>query len=241
MPDRFYLPGEWTRTVELDGTEAHHLANVLRAQPGDWVELFDGAGKSGQAQIRRVTKRLVELELTGEFEITPPSVPQLVVAVASPKGDRLKWMVEKLTELGVDRFIPLKTARGVVDPREAKLAKLEQVVIAACKQSRRSWRMQIDDVMPVGRLRDAFDPANSWVGFGDMEGSPVSSIVSSEGVVRQSVVVIGPEGGLTEEERQLFEDWGFHAISFSRHVLRIETAAIAGAAVLNTFRNSTSI
>ena len=104
--------------VVLDGAEARHLTSVLRLGPGDAVELFDGRGGWARAEISKSGRREVEL-LIHEFEQDRPGGGQeVVVATAIPKGDRARSMVEKLTELGVDRLVPLKTCHSVVPPRD---------------------------------------------------------------------------------------------------------------------------
>src|SRR5712691_11012374 len=120
-------------TVELDGPEAHHLLHVLRAKIGDRLGLFNGDGDEALVEIVRIRKRSAELHIV-ETWTTPAEPRQLILAVALPKGDRARWLIEKATELGVARIIPLRTARSVVEPREGKIDKLEQSVIEACKQ-----------------------------------------------------------------------------------------------------------
>jgi RsmE family RNA methyltransferase len=144
MADRFYLPGDWDDVVELGGTEAHHLMRVLRAQPGEAVELFNGRGRRGQGRVERLGKHEVTVRMDSATDESPPPKPSILLAAASPKGDRLRWMIEKVTELGVDRFVPLSMDRGVVDPSDHKLSKLEQTVIAACKQSGRNRLLRIE-------------------------------------------------------------------------------------------------
>ncbi|HWL09279.1 MAG TPA: RsmE family RNA methyltransferase [Planctomicrobium sp.] len=236
MPDRFYLPGTWSSSVELEGTEAHHLANVLRAKPGDQVELFNGEGGSAVAEVRTVKKRTVQLQLVSEPRQSSPPKTELVLAVASPKGDRLRWMIEKMTELGVDRFIPLKTARSVVDPGETKLAKLEQTIISASKQCHRDWLLKVESSLLLSELPNRFDSQSAWVIWGDADGRSWSRTSAPEPLPKTLVAVIGPEGGFTEEEKGNLLGFHFQPISFSQNILRIETAAIAGAALLQTCR-----
>src|SRR4051812_18068883 len=132
MSDRFYTPqplapGEFV----LDGAEAHHLAAVRRFAPGDRVTLFNGDGFDYPAEVVAVGKKSASLavldRLAADRELSFP----LVVASAVPKGDRGDYLIEKLTELGVTRFVPLVTARSVVQPKSDKFAR---AVIEASKQ-----------------------------------------------------------------------------------------------------------
>lgn len=236
MPDRFYVPGTWTEHIELDGTEAHHLAKVLRAEPGDLVELFNGTGQSATAEVTEVKKRTVQLKLMSACSNTEAKAPELVIAVASPKGDRMRWMIEKLTELGVDRVIPLKTMRSVVDPSDSKLNKLEQTVIGACKQCRRDRLLQIDDICNFKQLPSLFIDKKTQLLFGEANAPTPQSPQVDQPAPERIVAIIGPEGGFTDEERQLLHDWGAVPVSLSPFVLRVETAAIAFATHLQTYR-----
>ena len=121
MADRFYVnrplaPGH----VELAGPEAHHLATVCRLRPGDAVRLFNGDGREYPAEVTQVAKRVVSLNVLRVEAPERELAFRLEVAAPLPKGDRAQFLVEKLTELGVTIFVPLKTARSIVEPRGAK-------------------------------------------------------------------------------------------------------------------------
>jgi len=217
--------------VVLDGVEARHLSNVLRLGPGDHVELFDGRGVSARAEIVRAGRREVELAVH-ELEHDPvPGGPEVVLATAVPKGDRIRLLVEKVTELGVDRLVPLKTQRSVVHPRDGKQKKMHQAVIAACKQCGRNRMMQIDpltawdDLLAVENQslviaqRGATDSGEA---IGRVLGEPAGSLV----------LCVGPEGGWTDDELAAAEAVGAKMVGLGRHVLRIETAAVAVAAMV---------
>src|SRR5690606_38633593 len=140
----FYLPESLDRPeLTLTGSEAHHLSHVLRLGPGAIVTLFDGEGNEAVAEVISTGKRDVRLKQHSFANRFDPTDVSITLAVAPPKGDRFRWMVEKATELGVARLVPLLTTRTIVDPRESKLDKLRQTVIAACKQCGRSRLMEI--------------------------------------------------------------------------------------------------
>ena len=230
MPHRFFCPllDESGRAILTD-SESHHMVHVLRSQPNDIVELFNGQGDAATCRIAVVRKREVELEVLS-FHRDPPPEKCLTLATAAPKGDRFDWLIEKTTEIGVTRLSPLVTTRSVVDPRTSKLDKLRQTVVAACKQSGRNRLMEISPVI-------------SWADFiaqrisgyqlliAHPEGIPLSSdgwrspVDSSE-----PMVAIGPEGGFTDDEITLGLGAGAQTIGLGAHILRIETAAIAIAA-----------
>ncbi len=231
--DRFYLPGDWSADVlTLPEHEAHHLARVLRKKVGEVVEVFDGHGRSANATVTGITKRAAELKLSGLHLLTARRFPEIILAVAPPKGERFKWLVEKCTELGVDRIVPLRTARSVVDPGEAKRHKLDQTVIAACKQSRRNHLLAISPTTELAEL--LLDCEHHPILFGDAQGTTAREmftndlypLVASEHRHRL-ILVVGPEGGFTvEEHRRLLESSAL-AVAIGPRILRIETAALA--------------
>jgi 16S rRNA (uracil1498-N3)-methyltransferase len=227
MAERFYLNcGLAPGPVELDGPEAHHLATVCRLRPGDRVYLFNGDGHQYPAEVvatgRRVSLRVLGVETTArELGF------RLEVAAPLPKGDRGQFLVEKLTELGVTAFVPLRTARTVVQPREAKLERLHRQVIEASKQCGRNV------LMTVGELAD-------WEAYTGRADLPETRLVAHPGgeeawtaVPAAGVVVaVGPEGGFTDEEITLARDRGWRVVGLGPRVLRMETAALALAARL---------
>src|SRR5438477_2507111 len=152
MSERFYInwplqPG----AVTLEGAEAHHLATVCRLRPGESVCLFNGDGHEYPARVRAAAKRQVELEVT-ERRSPQRELPFVLrVAAPVPKGDRAQFLVEKLTELGVTEFVPLRTRRSVGHPRETKLDKFERHVIEASKQCGRNVLMRVE---PLGDWGD---------------------------------------------------------------------------------------
>ncbi len=232
MPHRFYCPQlVESGSVLLVETEAHHVAHVLRHEVGDVVELFNGHGLVATCRISAIRKRDVELEvLDFRREQQPQTV--LTLATAVPKGDRLDWLIEKTTELGVSRIIPIITARSIVDPRASKLDKLRQTVITACKQSGRNHLMEITAVTSWNDLLRGFSSDQRVLIAHPGKNEAVGTPTTSSPDIRPVVAVIGPEGGFNDEEVQSALAAGAEAIQLGPHILRIETAAIALAAKL---------
>lgn len=225
MSERFYVnselgPGE----VVLRGPEAHHLAAVCRVRPGDAVYLFNGDGRQYPARVVAVGKRSVTLE-AGEPESPRRELGfRLEVAAPLPKGDRAQFLVEKLTELGVTDFVPLVTARSVVQPREAKLEKLQRHVIEASKQCGRNVLLRVH---PLADWRDycrAELPANRLL------ADPAGDAAARAG--GDVAAAVGPEGGFTAEEVAQARAAGWQLVGLGPRVLRVETAALALAVLL---------
>lgn len=236
MLDRFYTPKALQQpTVTLAGAEAQHLSRVLRKQPGDEVTLFDGDGREVRASVDRLDRQTVTLLVAGPVVERRTTGPGVVLATAVPKGDRARWLVEKATELGAAGWVPLLTERSVVDPGVAKLEKLQQTVIAACKQCGRN------DLMPIRQPRQwkeflAEDCRGTTLLVADPAGPPLNESLMAAGVAEKGslTVAVGPEGGFTDEELEAARARGARSCGLGEYVLRIETAAIAALAVTRT-------
>ncbi|MCH2202955.1 MAG: 16S rRNA (uracil(1498)-N(3))-methyltransferase [Fuerstiella sp.] len=229
MPARFYCKNIGGRTAELDEAESHHVQHVLRLSVGDEVELFDGSGASASASVANVSRNRVDLTVNNLRESGALSRARLIVAAAPPRGDRLKSMVEKLTEIGVDDFIPLRTVRSVVDPRQSKLEKLRTTVIGAMKQSGRNHLMKIHEATDFSvalRTAAAERQIISLAHPGDIART------ATETEQRDTLLLIGPEGGFTREEVLQASDYGATRISWPEGILRIETATVVFAGLL---------
>ncbi len=230
MSDRFYCPD---RPVDgrarLEGDEARHLIKVRRVAVGESVELFDGRGHRYRAEVATLGRDLVDLAVLALADPDPAPALALTLATAVPKGDRFDWLIEKATELGVARLIPLVTERSSVDPRSAKLERLRRVVIEASKQSRRDRLMDLDPPTPWSSLVES--PGSGLRLLAHPGGRPIAA-VGPELSRGSALVAIGPEGGFTPAEVGRAEAAGWGLVGLGPTVLRVETAAIAATAAL---------
>jgi 16S rRNA (uracil1498-N3)-methyltransferase len=230
MTARYYAPHlSEAETCELEGGEFHHLTHVMRAGPGDHVILFDGAGNAADAQIVELTKSRASLRIL-KRRSEPEVGPNVVLATAVPKSDRFRWLVEKATELGVSRLIPLRTARSVTEPGSTKLDKMRAAVIEACKQSGRDRLMAIDPVMDWQSFLLAA-PATGRLLVADPRGAPCPRDADVRERERSLVLIVGPEGGFTDTEVAQAVEAGAVCVSLGPRILRTDTAAIALAAL----------
>jgi len=227
MSERFFLDAPpRAGHAELSGDEARHLARVLRAKVGDTVSVFDGHGHEWPARIATLGRDRVGLELGPVVEVAPPS-RVLTLAVALPKGDRQKWMVEKLTELGCTRLVPLVTTRGVAEATPAAARRLLRSSIEACKQCGRNTLLEIATPLTLAEVLAARDAATLGV-VADPHGEPLGPVLT--GHAGHILALVGPEGGLTAEELTIAAAAGCSRVTLGPHVLRVETAAVALAA-----------
>jgi len=206
--------------VELDGGHANYLGNVLRLGPGAELLIFDGVSGEWLASISKAGKREMTLlveRLTREAE----SIPDLWLAFAPVKRAQTDWLVEKATELGVARLIPVLTQRTIAE--RVRLERLQKIAIEASEQCGRTRVPEIPEPMPLRNFIEERDPDRRFY-FADEEGGepPARTYVEGPGVI-----LIGPEGGFTQEERALVRSSGASAISLGPRILRAETAAVA--------------
>lgn len=227
MSERFFLatPPVDGR-AELVGDEARHLARVLRAAIGDAVAVFDGRGSEWPARVTSIGRDRVGLEVGPPLAAAAPPLP-LTLAVALPKGDRQKWLVEKLTELGCARLVPLVTTRGVAEATPAAIERLGRAAIEACKQCGRTTLLEITPPATLAAMLAARDP-NTVSLVADPSGEALGPLLA--GHAGAVLALVGPEGGFTAEELAVAEAAGCRRVSLAPHILRVETAAIALAA-----------
>jgi len=221
--------GEAGKRVSLDENEIQHL-KVRRAKDGDRVEVVDGAGLVGTGiLVQEGRDWSVEIR-TAEVQPLPPA---LTLAVAAGDRDRFSWMVEKAVELGVTRIVPLETNRAAsvaTRLKESHLSRLRRAVLEGTKQCGAAWAPQIDDLVKLDEFARERLANSGWLA--DQSGAPPPGLLDQAAVT----VVIGPEGGLTEGERETLISAGYRPVSLGRHTLRFETAAIAAAAAVTQAR-----
>ncbi|MGH7140316.1 MAG: 16S rRNA (uracil(1498)-N(3))-methyltransferase [Pirellulales bacterium] len=238
MLDRYFvqqpIEGEVARLVD---EEAHHLAHVMRARPGDDVVIFDGSGAEWQARVARVSRSAVELQVLERRNVDRELAIDVTLAVALPKSERQRWLVEKATELGVRRLEPLVTERGVAQPVEKALVRLRRTVIEASKQCGRNRLMEI--AMPLKAVDFFATPgADTLRAIADPSGrQSLRSLLESHSsaATRALCFAVGPEGGFSENEIVIAGSKGWTAVTLGPRILRIETAAIHVAAVAASY------
>lgn len=225
MAHRFFVePPVDSDHVVLAGTESHHLRNVLRLKLGDAVTLFDGTGREHAARVVQLSRSDVELNILRTESVDRELRRQAVVGVTLPKGDRQRWLVEKLVELGATRLVPLRTARSIVHPSASALARLRRTVIEASKQCGRNRLMEIGVTTSFQEyLASPPDSAYRWIADRAGVHRPDATRAREAG---DTYVLIGPEGGLTDLECQAAAAFGWRSMALGDRILRIETAAV---------------
>jgi 16S rRNA (uracil1498-N3)-methyltransferase len=218
------------QTVTLTADEARHLREVLRLKPGDEVTVFDGEGKEFRARLAQARREFAELELDEQIEPARPESPlRITLAVALLKGEKFDLVVQKATELGVTKIVPLTTRYADIKLRDAsdagkRVARWQRIALEAAKQSGRAVVPQIEG---PGPLESVFSPSNPCLLFSEKGGHGLTQIDTDN-----ITAIIGSEGGWTDEELDQARAKGVRIITLGGRILRAETAAITAAALL---------
>ena len=233
----FHLPGvagaSVGEVVVLDGAEGHHAAVVRRLAPGEELVLTDGEGAVARSRVLdadRGTLRAEVLELTA----VPAEMPRVVVVQAVPKGERGELAVEMLTEVGVDVIVPWSASRSVArwrgDRAAKSLEKWRTAAREAAKQSRRAWFPEVTPPAGTEEVANRLAQASVRVVLHEAASGPLADVpVPGRGEI---VIVVGPEGGIADEELAAFAQVGAEPLRLGSSVLRSSTAGVAAAAAL---------
>ena len=237
---RFYLPPPEARAdhLVLTGSEAHHAADVLRVKAGDSVAVLDGAGGELACRVETVTRKKVQLAVQGRTTEPPPAW-QITLAQAIPKGKLLEAIIQKATELGVWRIVPLLTQRVTIhlegDSIEHKAEKWRQTAVEAIKQCGQRWLPQVEPPITLPAFlarRDKFDLTLVASLQGDSR-SLRTYFPAGRPPPQALCVWIGPEGDFAPEEMEAIKGAGALPITLGPLVLRSETAALCALSIIN--------
>lgn len=218
--------------VPLPGAEAQHASRVMRAAVGDSLVLFDGLGHEAAAVVASIDKRNCTVSAESAAAVDRELSWGLHMGIAMPKPDRAKEMVERLTELGVTRLTPVVCERTQRPPSASLIGKLQRAVIEASKQCGRNVLMRIDAPIALDAFVDTDMAGRRMIAHpGGAELSCESATradkSSTDAASQDTLVLIGPEGGFTDEEVDSAKSSGFHAVGLGKRIYRIETAACA--------------
>ena len=242
MPHRFFVDSTVSRwhadEVFLTGDEAHHFCKVMRGKVGDMLVLFDGTGIYAHGIAEVIQKDGVQVRIINTFTDNVESPIRLTVASAMPKGDRQRFLIEKLAELGVARFVPVQMKRSIAQANESAIQRFRRYVIESAKQCGRNILMEITDEVPISKLPSLFAEETFTkfilhpMALGSVGQTTYRHWFANDSLLSDNIVVlVGPEGSFTDGEVDEMLQSGFQALDLGKRILRTETACIAAAAL----------
>ncbi len=226
LPPDAFVDGK----VTLDGEAFHHLCRVLRLKEGDRLYALDGQGQLAHVTLDAIAKAQATGTVTGsEPALGEPPIP-ITLAAAIPKGERWEWILQKATELGVSRILPLMTSRTVVqiDPKKAadKQTRWQKIVIEAAEQCERGRIPEVMAPMSLGSFV-ASPPPGLTLACLERAGSSLFAALEAAPRPEGITVLVGPEGGFTPQEADQLLAMGARGVSLGTRILRAETASLA--------------
>lgn len=216
--------------VSITGDEARHM-KVLRLQKGDKICLFDSTGKEISGQIQAIEPKKIEIKVTTIEKVSSAGV-LIDLAIPVPKGKRWDWLIQKATEMGVNKITPILTKRGVVIPKkEGKSERWQRIAIEAAKQSQRGTIPEITDAKKFDEFIESIDGYDLKLIALPKAGQHIKHALQKK---RPTIILcmIGPEGGFTDEEEDKAIKKGFTPVNLGKEILRIETAGMAMLAMI---------
>lgn len=228
---RFYAPDVET-TMLLPDEEAQHCVRVLRLSAGDEIEVVDGKGNLFLCRISEATNKKCSVEIVDKKYIPNHWGCHITVVIAPTKNiDRLEWMIEKVTEMGVDRIIPVLCRYS--ERKVLKTERLQKIVVSAMKQSLKTVLPELCELTPVGDVIKSDFDGHKFIAYCDKEierRNFACEYKKGENVM----IMIGPEGDFSKEEIRASLDAGFVPVTLGDSRLRTETAGVFACAVIHT-------
>jgi len=219
-------------TALIEGSDVNYLKNVLRLKVGDEISIMDSKSKEYSAKITSIDKDAIRVDLIAEKHPKSESKVKLTVAQGMPKNPKMDFVVQKATELGVLRIIPMKTERSIVkiegEKEDTKVNRWQKIAKEAAEQSGRliiPFVEQVRDLKEVIRLYNDFDKC---IILWEMEKeNTIKKFLQENKGIKSLLVLIGPEGGFSHDEAELAKSQGFIPVTIGSRILRTETASIA--------------
>jgi 16S rRNA (uracil1498-N3)-methyltransferase len=232
MPHTSFAPNVAPPFYTLPEDESKHAVRVLRLTIGDAVVLVDGRGGVFQAEVETADAKRCRLRVVQEQQV-PRRAYGVHVAVAPTKNlDRMEWLVEKATEIGIDRLSFLRCARS--ERRELKLERLQKIAISALKQSGQAWLPELAELTDFAAFLPTVAPETTFIAhLEDGERTPLSHVAA---LGHSCCILIGPEGDFTPQEIAAAFARGIRPVTLGHSRLRTETAALAAVHTVHVAR-----
>lgn len=234
MRRRFFIERFEAGRAQMAGDEAHHLGRVLRAQPGQLYELSDGQDV-WLGRVETVGRETVEFALVEKLDAYQPKL-EVTLLLSVVKFDMFEWALEKATELGVSRIVPMaaeRSEKGLLAAAPKRAQRWEKLLLEASQQSRRVRLPLLTEVMKPEPAFTDYAGGCCVLLSERPDAAPLRAALSKAGTSAQAALAIGPEGGWTQAELAAGRNAGFKEASLGKLILRTETAVIASLAAIN--------
>ena len=224
--------------IAIKGSEARHIKNVLRLKPGDTIRLFDGQGFEYEADIQRLPANRVEIRITHKFPATKESPVQIAVAQALLKEKKMDRLLRHVCELGITHWVPFISERSVPRPGAkrlpARVERWEKILKESCKQCQRARLPEIIQMMSFEEVVQYGRSCDLKIVFYENESATLNSLLSPlpPSVPRKILLILGPEGGFSDQEIEKVQAAGFVVAGLGPRILRAETATIAACTLI---------
>ena len=236
---RFFVPKEAIdgKTIRLDGPEAHHVLDVMRLRTGDGVTTFDGSGREYEGIIKEARPKSLMIEITSTREVPAEGKVLVTLAQAIPKKDKMDYIVEKATELGVHKIAPIETARTIVrlkgDRAKERAERWRRIAREAAKQCGRTTVPEIEDIRDYGSFLGAVKGYGLILMACLVTGTEDMGEVLKGQRAGNMLLFIGPEGDFTPDETTAARSKGARMVSLGPRVLKSDTAGLAALTMIN--------
>lgn len=225
-------------SVFIDGDDVKHIYRVLRLQEGDKININNCRGKEFLAEIKSISKTRVECDILKEIDINNESPIEIYLYQGLPKAAKMDLIVQKAAELGVMSITPVVTERVVVKNEIGEYKKSDRwnrIALEACKQCKRTIIPKVKGIIEFPALLEELKAMDLIVvPYENEEGTGIKSIIPNINInkIKTAAVIIGPEGGFTEEEIDILRNMGAHIVTLGPRILRTETAGFVCASLL---------
>ncbi|RKU25933.1 16S rRNA methyltransferase [Candidatus Poribacteria bacterium] len=236
----FYVPpnqvgGDFT---EINGSEHHHLRNVLRLNIGDNVRIIDGIGNIRIAEISNIQEHSTVVNII-DHQFQSNKKPEISLYQGIPKNDKMELILQKTTELGITKVVPVMTKRSLQVANENRIERWKKIIISATKQCQTPWLTHLSE---IHKFNECLKQLNRYdlkiILWENEEQNHIRTILQQTENLGSIAVLVGPEGGFEEEEVKYAVEYGCKPVSLGTNILRTETAAIAITAIINyVYRN----
>ena len=230
----FYVPRTQFQEdiATVVGSEHHHLRNVLRLGLEETIRIIDGEGMIITATITNIGSESAEARIK-EGQYYESSAPSITLFQGLPKHDKMELILQKTTELGVTQIVPIITERSLQKPSNNRLGRWQRIILSATKQCGRAWIPKLNEIKT---LQDCLKEIHTYectlILWEEESERHIQSVLRQNPDVNSTAIIVGPEGGFTENEVDDFQEKGCISVKTGSTILRTETAAIAGIAMI---------